>query len=875
MKLLLLIMAVVCNLNFFTPATTVTLATGPSNADGQVYVNAIDGDGNTIRYNIGSDFDYSTGGQLSGTFTGLVPGTYTVYARSGHFCLKTLDVVIGYAITYGPRYRLDFIDSAGSGLQMRFDLEERSYVGAVTEVKGNESPVVQAARLEEAQDPFTPIASTQLNVTFISETDGQFLDLYTGDERKFRGSLYRWDGDSYELVFRGYQIPMLYMEPYDQEENYPVSFVFTDGLADLAQYTFSDGSGNEPTTRISVFQGILFCLRKTEIDLNIWTSGNILNVGMSNDYALSYVYFDPNVFKDGDTMADCKFVLGKLLENFGCRIYQAEGRWNIDVIVLKAASQVFTDKRTFNGGTISSGSLEEPRIMLRRKTAPGNKVVYRDRSQVMNIVPQFGTIKFTFDLGIEEINNLLVSGEFEDEDIANGQMKGWQFETAAAPSEYDVAIEKDKSRPGFDLLKISWVTADLNFISERTGTVSSQPVNIKDPSVLFRMRLSFEVYTKPVLDSQYIYLDYSVQLAGQLNNLILSPAIIDNGYGDAQHFGIDSAVDELLVDGEWIRVYIDEHKVWKEITVDIEFDPVVNNPGELPGDLQVLFRISRNPLYDVDTLIDLRDVVTFTDYATLNHNNRRRVRDTVGTDIYIRSYVLEGDSSSADDNFNSIEPNDNVLVRWKLKNSILSPELAPQEQESWLSYIQMRNVRLEYFPNAEEPVETVTEEVVVNANIKPVLEKTFLLGDIVGTDIDQNYQYISKGGLTLSDGTPTDGNWFLFNNDSVPGSGVPLLQLLRQMYQGQISVERWRETGNMHCVNVVPTLAKTVYEVRTGRIYYPMAPVIDWRKGIVQQEMIEILKGEAVIDEGDAPDPDVEPPISTREHTNEFTDEFS
>lgn len=863
LKLFILSMAYTCDLFFFEPGTAITPASGPSAADGEVNVAVLTDD--TPLFSISaatspSDPPYASRTNTTGNFTGLIPGNYIVNARTNDNCKKELTVVIGYEVTYNPRWRVQH-QSIQGGFTVRVDIEDNQYSGAVTDITGQSVPTELRWANESSESVFQPVIGSELILNVKSPTDGYFDEL-TGclDERRFRATYYVDPGSGYAQKWQGFFIPMNGVEPYDLEKNFDVSFTFSDGLADLDAIPFSDDSGNAPGTRITVFDGIMFCLNKTGLQLNIWDTMQLYPLGVTvNDgiSALKLIYFDPKVYLQEDGMEPCGTVLRSLLLCLGARITQSDGVWMIDNPTLKTGSTTKTRKLTYNGGSLGNAA-EAYRIMLRAKSASDPKLLWRDRTQFKAHQPMYGELSFTFVYAIEEKNNILTDG-FIDEDIVNGQLEGYQIDKTNGPNATaELLLEEN-----INTLKVSF---DPAFGGEYV-LLSSEKVAITDPGTPFRMRFSFDIYTTPFFGTNpYIEVEYAILFEGQLSDYFLLPAISNGG----NVFGNDT---DQVIDGQYLRFYVTEHNSWKTVTVDIYTDPA-GLSGEFPGDLQVIFRLKDNILYDYASLADLSavDVDTASAYPLRTYANKTRalwsdVLHTGGDPI--NTYELEaGDDATAPPD---IVRGTSGVYQWNLKSAVLEPAI----HECWLTSLKIRNVVLAYLPDGADPEEKTVDTFVINANVKRTLPVIFRHGDMPD---DENYKNISFGWFSYLDGdeqVPTT-RWRRRGDFGITAAKSLLLQM-REMYLGQYGIDRWKLSGSQVCLGVMPFIGLPVYEVRTGRIYTTTSVSIMSKGTDATIEMIESLLGAPIVDESTPdPDPEVEPPPSTVDFDDDDfdTDDF-
>lgn len=172
----------VCDLHFVEHSTTD--ATDTTTEDGAILVLAESSHG-TIKYSLDRDFDYVTEGQTSNIFSGLLAGTYTVYAKDEIGCFASIVVVVEVPDFYNPKYRLEYTETR-RGIPTRCEIWERGYEGEPIEVKGGSDPFILKYNGGEDLNKFEPLAPSEARLTLLSPSHFYFLDLFTQDERKYQ-----------------------------------------------------------------------------------------------------------------------------------------------------------------------------------------------------------------------------------------------------------------------------------------------------------------------------------------------------------------------------------------------------------------------------------------------------------------------------------------------------------------------------------------------------------------------------------------------------------------------------------------------------------------------------------------------------------------
>lgn len=125
----------------------------------------------------------------SGNFTGLAPGTYTVYAKDSNGCTITNEAVIlayddGPAV-YNERYYIEYSSSQNDDNIFRVSFKQKGWTGSTTRLKPGASACTKSY-LNGNEDKYEPIIPSVLNIGLIN--DGTFVmsDFYSNDEREWK-----------------------------------------------------------------------------------------------------------------------------------------------------------------------------------------------------------------------------------------------------------------------------------------------------------------------------------------------------------------------------------------------------------------------------------------------------------------------------------------------------------------------------------------------------------------------------------------------------------------------------------------------------------------------------------------------------------------
>ena len=169
-----------CDL-FVVGVPSVIPATDSVTADGSILITA--SSSNPIEYKMGADFVYGEG-QTEGAFSDLFAGQYRIWLRDSANCAVSVLVDVPINNEYGPKYRLEYTDN--ENIPTLIDITMRGYSGSISEICGSGSPFQIQLRGEGSNDKFEAMMSSQGNLNLVSETDLQFLELYTNDPNLYR-----------------------------------------------------------------------------------------------------------------------------------------------------------------------------------------------------------------------------------------------------------------------------------------------------------------------------------------------------------------------------------------------------------------------------------------------------------------------------------------------------------------------------------------------------------------------------------------------------------------------------------------------------------------------------------------------------------------
>ena len=809
---------VVCDILF--PGTP-TIAQDTGSGNGSITFTATSS--NTINYSL-RDFVYGdlTGGvQLSSTFSNLTAGNYTLYAIDSKNCKATYAFTIPLVSapstppatppTQGTKYQLKVTDYNGAIHVV--NISKKNYSGAITQIDGgSDDPIIYSTRLEGEQDIFPQVIPAQVQLFINSTVPFQFQELFTSDSDTFRVQYYL----NSSLVFVGKIWPQGYSEPYLEYNNYPVTLVATDGLAELDDLDFVDDMGNRFYGKQKSISIIAYALRKLNFALNIRCVTNIYATGMNTaatDDPLDQAYVDTDAYYQNDQALSCLEVIKRILAPYSATIVQSVGYW---WIIRREELIASPDYREFNpaGQYVSNGNYN-PRIDI-KQTAMLNRLNWASAS--MDMALPIGNIEVAYDQGLRE--TLVPNGEFS---IVNRVgIDGITRKSVDLSAFTPVANSDPYFITGFSMVD------DKNVALSMTGTgLCYYTTQI----------LAFSIYSA---DAIKIGLKYKIQ-----------DSLVGFRYQKVK-LRVQHGSYYLLSDGTWTTTASDCVIYGKTAGSFTSWEITAPPNGATTATLTIRLYSS----YVMDG--EFTSSASLKAKTTVGIPKGTRTEWVNGSDIYYYEFEANTSAESIPD---IVRPNDyNAGTnpnQWILKQKNTNYATNPY------GVTQYDQLTLRYLPGGSEiPAESL-EVLSPKSNKSKVTKKLFHgsytnflksiytsvinLGSSIsdkteGYAIDQNYKITSRNFLRKSDGTP----WDKWKRDAVTES-EKLQTIYLKSYAAQYRFPLRRITGQLSNIPV-PTTAPVVYlwphlilkENYDGTFYLPQGYSYHARQGFYEGEFIQL-----------------------------------
>ena len=225
-------------------------------------------------------------------------------------------------MAFATKYRILFDDV--DSLAWDILLQEDGWGGGITDLTPGQTPAILKHNQTDRYQTIVG-ASLDMQVVYESAVD----DLYTEVSQEIKVILRR----NTTAIFTGWLLPGQYTRHFNTPKHY-VMLTASDGLGELKDIRFEDGSGDPYhfwQTEITVISNVL---QKTGLQVNILDAVNIFEDGYTaatTDSPFLQTYIQPEQFWDEETdqRMDCYTVLTSILKKYGATVRQSSNIWYI------------------------------------------------------------------------------------------------------------------------------------------------------------------------------------------------------------------------------------------------------------------------------------------------------------------------------------------------------------------------------------------------------------------------------------------------------------------------------------------------------------------------------------------------------------------
>lgn len=405
---------VYCDIKIDTPVATVNETIAGNN--GQIQATATSSNG-TPQYSLNL-----TDWQVSGTFTGLTAGIYTVYARDGsgtNNCLDTATVEVVKESSYGALYNFFYTNDLGE--EVKVEIAKKDYSATTETLTAGETPLVISWGKQDS-DKYEVIKASSVIIQVVSDSFDKFQDLYEAQEKDYQIRVYKNE----TLDWIGYLLPYQYLQTFSNPP-FVVSFEATDGLASLKNEPFKNSETELFEDVKSIFTIYKYILNKLNFRLDIREGCRTFEVNQATSnfnspFNQTFVNLEAFIIdKEKYKVLSCYDVLEAIFKPFGCRVFQSGGLWWIQQ-VNEIISSYIVRKTGYNGTSYTIDTFT-PAVAT---TAINDKNLFTfiDRSAVFQATQAYKQI--TVERAVVLKNQLIEGGDFLDTDwLESGENKFW------------------------------------------------------------------------------------------------------------------------------------------------------------------------------------------------------------------------------------------------------------------------------------------------------------------------------------------------------------------------------------------------------------------------------------------------------------------
>lgn len=282
--------------------------------------------------------------------------------------------------------------------------------------------------IPNSDDPFEPIFASQLGVTIdITDNISNIPDLTTLNDRKYYAILYL----DANIEWRGWVLSDGASISYSTGRK-TMSFNAIDGLGMLDKIPLPIATSTDINAINTLLYFIRLCLNSNGFPgtaPNIMTVCSYYAAGMSDRSTNSYsepfnqTYLPYRTFIDnGIKYISCLQVLSNIVKSFGCRLFQAGGKWWIVAVNQFANTSNWYTEYTSTGTVAASGSNLNTLSTIQAYTGNTSGLYFIDNSQTKLLKKGFNRIEDNFE--IKMTPNYFSNGNFRP--YVGAQASNWQ-----------------------------------------------------------------------------------------------------------------------------------------------------------------------------------------------------------------------------------------------------------------------------------------------------------------------------------------------------------------------------------------------------------------------------------------------------------------
>jgi len=249
-------------------------------------------------------------------------------------------------MAYNTKYRIEF-DTIKSR-SIKVDIEEDGFAGTITNLIASGDTPIELNYSDGEFDKMCGIRESKVRIKVLS-TNIDTTDFLITSDTQYKVKIYvnntvEWVGwlDNDYITEEFLDTPVI------------IELSASDGLSLAKSIDISDLSGNQLWGLYQVKDFIAYALDKTALGLDFYSFINMFPVGeartTSDNDAFYYSYITSHTFLRGPREFDDAYtVLSKIMQAFGCTLFQARGAWYIIQTNDRIANDLDGNRRNASG----------------------------------------------------------------------------------------------------------------------------------------------------------------------------------------------------------------------------------------------------------------------------------------------------------------------------------------------------------------------------------------------------------------------------------------------------------------------------------------------------------------------------------------------
>jgi hypothetical protein len=326
-------------------------------------------------------------------------------------------------MAYYNKYKFTFATRANKTAYLYLQ-EDLGSAPTVIEYPGKD---LNLQYIPNSDDPFEPIFASQLGVSIdVTDDISNIPNLTTLNDRKYFAKLYL----DATLEWCGWVLSDGASISYSTGRKM-MSFNAIDGLGMLDKIPLPIATSTDINSINTLLYFIRLCLNSNgfPINPNIMTVCSYYATGMTDRTTNSYsepfnqAYLPYRTFiETGVTYISCLQVLSNIVKSFGCRLFQAGGKWWIVAVNQFANQNNWYTEYTYTGTVAASGSNLNTLSTIQAYTGNTSRLYFIDNSQTKLLKKGFNRIEDNYE--IKMTPNYFSNGNFRP--YVAAQASNWQ-----------------------------------------------------------------------------------------------------------------------------------------------------------------------------------------------------------------------------------------------------------------------------------------------------------------------------------------------------------------------------------------------------------------------------------------------------------------